>query len=192
VLIPSKRAALLRKYEGTIFHAEDTSYTDRIQGFYLLLRPVLGWVRDELARLGLEQQEVESELYILSCMIFKHYDKTKSSIIPYLEKHLEWRAGRFIAEAKKRYAPTPAEDYRAHRWHYSIDEEFYWKVPGIILEDRYVGKCFTRAEKYIISKILTADIDELSHHKLAEACSIERRSMRKMLLDLRAQFQLEE
>jgi hypothetical protein len=188
MLIPSKRAALLRKYEGVLFFSEDASAEEKLHGFYLLLRPILGWVQVELAQLGLEKHEVESELYILSCIIFKHFNKDKSSIIPYLEKQLEWRAGRFVAEAKKRYAPTPAEDYRAQQWHDSIDEEFYWRAPSILIEDRYVGKCFTRSEKYTILHIMTSDKLNLSTKALARTMGVDRRTMKEKLNDIRNIF----
>ncbi len=187
MLIPSRIARLLRKYESLLFRSSEP-LSRRQESFYKVFRPCLLWTADSLKEMGLESHEVESELYILSCNIFKHYDPEKSSIIPYLSKRADWYISDHIESVSSRYRPLKKEDISNKEWSCVIDEEFYWRTPGILFENKYVGKCFTRSEKYLISMIIAADDRKLSHQSLANMSLIGRRRMKKMLLDIGEQL----
>lgn len=186
MMIPTRRRELLRKYEGAIFFSKDTPRRDRLYSFYLLLRPFLGWLRNRLVLMGLEKDEAESEIFLLTNTLFSNFDTTKSSIIPYLEKQLPWYIGRTLKSIQNRYSDLDEHPVFDPNMTYLQDEEFYWRVPGILFEEQYVGKFFTRAEKYLIYMILTADDKELSDAGLARRCGVERKRMKSMLSDLRA------
>lgn len=175
------RKHLFRKYEGVLFHS-DSSKGDRIYGFYLLMRPLLGWAKRHLLELGLLAEEAESELFIMCEKLFSGYDKYKSSLIPYLEKQLPWQISKMFSRVDK-YTCTEEEPngLLALEDVYELDEEFYWSTPNILFEDRYIGKFFTRSEKYVISIVLTADESDLSAKGLARLCGIDRRTMKEML-----------
>ena len=186
--IPSKKEKLFRKYEGVIFYSDEHPKSDRIYSFYLLLRPMLGWLKQKLRLLGLENAEIESELYLIAHSVFAGFNTEKSSIIPYLRKQLPWKIAKSLELIKKKQDPLPLTDISGDPDSYYLNEEFYWRIPGISLEDRYVGKCFTRAELYVIYMILVSDDKELSTRKLAEAVRVDKRRMKEMLLDLGTQL----
>lgn len=180
---------LFRKYERVLFHSEDVSKSERVYGFYLLLRPLLGWVKSSLLDLGLLAAEVESELFLLCERLFTNYNKEKSSLIPYLEQQLPWQVSKIIAKTNKslclKEEPRGLLNINGD---YNLDEEFYWRVPSFLFEDRYVGKCFTRSEKYVITKTLTADNKELSVQGLARLCNIDSRTMKNILSGMQEVF----
>ena len=184
---------LFRKYEGTLFHSDIGSPHDKMYGFYLLLRPQLNWVKESILEKGLTSNEAESELYIVCSAIYLGYDKTKSSIIPYLEKQIPWYISKMLKKIENSVCldevPAGLIDGGGS---YEMKEEFYWKVPSILLEERYVGKCFTRSEKYVMYKILVSDRRHLSIQKLAKTCNIDRKTMKSILSDLKEVIQMEE
>ena len=150
--IPTRRQELLRKYEKGLFHTKDLPKHERLYGFYLLLRPILGWLKEELIKKGLEPDEAESELYLYSSKLFNEFNTSRSSIIPYLEKAIPWAASKLLRTKKEAKITYQEEEY-------FLDEEFYWDPIKILIEDRYVGKMFTRSEKSVISRILSEDKD---------------------------------
>ena len=192
MLIPARNKNLLRKYEGVLFYSDSQLLEDRIYGFYLLVRPLLGWLKKELVALNLEVDEAESELYILCGALFRRFERDKSSIIPYLEKQLPWQAANLLKTIKKQTRPLEESPYRDMSMPYIMDEEFYWRVPGILFEDKYVGKCFTRGEKYLIYMILTTDDKNLSVKKLADKAQMDRRRMKDILSDISSTTTMEE
>lgn len=177
-----RRKHLFRKYEGALFHSDSSSREDKVYGFYLLMRPLLGWAKRSLLELGLLADEAESELFILCERLFSGYNKYKSSLIPYLERQLPWQISKMFNRVKK-YMCEEEVPYGlfALEEEYELDEEFYWTTPGILFENRYIGKFFTRSEKYVISILFTADEKDLSAQGLARLCGIDRRIMKEML-----------
>jgi len=188
MLIPAKKRVLFRKYEGTLFYSEDHPRHDRVYGFYLLLRPLLQFLKEQLNSYGLEDDEVESELYLLSDTIFSHFDKDRSSILPYLEKQLPWHISKFLKSIENKHKPLGNLPFFNGETTYNMDEEFYWSVPNILFEEKYVGKCFTRAEKYVIYMIITSSDNDLLVTRLADRCKIDKRRMKTMLSDIGEQL----
>lgn len=190
MIIPHKTSYLIRLYQNSLFHDTTTLQSERIYVFYLLLTPILGWLKETLSRYDLEKDEIESEIYIYSAKLFKKFNPEKSSIIPYLEKHIPWEAGHLIERfERKTDKEIPYSLINTKEKTYEIQEEFYWDAKKILFEDRYVGKIFTRAEKYIILNIIAADKLDLTKSNLARLCGLSRITMIEKLKEL---SQLEE
>jgi transcriptional antiterminator len=68
---------------------------------------------------------------------------------------------------------------------YEIDEEYYWSAPEILINDRYVGKRFTKSEKYIIYIVLLSDDNALSNQCIADICNVDRKTIASKLSDIR-------
>lgn len=169
--IPSHRQELLRKHEKNLFFTEDIPKHERIYGFYLLIRPLLDWFKEELISKGLEQDEAESETYLCAAKIYGKFDTSRSSIIPYLEKAIPWYTAKALRRFEKTKEPYITDDIQQ----ISINEEFYWDPIKILFEERYIGKCFTRAEKWAITKVLNEE----------KISSIERKTFYKYLSDIK-------
>ena len=186
MLIPTKRRKLLRKYEGALFYGEPFEGS-RTNGFYSLLRPTLEWLKNNIkSEFDLEDAEIESEIFLFTVSLFKRYNKEKSSIIPYLEKHIPWAAANLIKSLeKKTLRELLTGDSEQLQGFYNTYEEYYFLDSRILTEQKYVGKCFTRAEKYVIFTVLTSDDKDLSHQRLADTCNMERKRMRNILSDIR-------
>lgn len=186
--IPSKRQKLFKNFQDILFYKEE-KYTkkEREYAFYLLLRPMLSFLEPQLKE-KLEQDEIESEFFILSIEVFRGYNKEKSSIVPYLEKYLPWYIAAFIRRVSNTEKEPIEMCYPEEEYH--INKDFYWK--NILLEDQYVGKCFTRGEKYIINIIINSDKTELSVSSLAKQVGIRRWRMNDILSEIKEVFKLEE
>lgn len=183
--IPSKRKQLFRNFQDALFY-KDYSYQERSYSFYLLLRPILEFLKVRLSGY-LEPSEVESVLYLMCIDIFNNYDIDRWSIVPYLENCLPWYISKVIREHEE------VDDFillAGEEENYNTIEEFYWK--NILLEDRYVGKCFTRGEKFVIYNIIESDNDKLSVNALARKLNMKRWAMKKKLQELKEIFELEE
>ena len=177
---------LFRKYEGALFHSDTSSREDRVYGFYLLMRPLLGWVKSALLEKGLLAAEAESELFLLCESLFSRYNKHKGSLIPYLEEQTPWQVSEMLAKVNK---------YMCHKeipkglitldGQYTLNEEFYWAGPNILFEDRYVGKSFTRSIRYVIFTVLVADDKKLSMQNLAETLGLCRHTIKSKLNEIK-------
>jgi len=187
VLIPSAKAQLLRDYQSALFYQITEPKNERQYVFYLLLRPLLLWVRDTMIDdCLLEPAEAESELYLLCCKIFDDFDKEKSSIIPYLRKAIPWKVHHLLRKLKRvsqREIPSGLTETTEDL--YETDEEYYWKIPEMFITDRFIGKLFTIREKYYIYKILVADNDKLTQKDLAKSCKVSRPTMNIRLSELK-------
>jgi hypothetical protein len=134
----------------------------------------------------LEPDEAESELYLLCARLFENFDKDKSSIIPYLRSHIPWKAHHLIRKLTKYHrredtcglTMLPEELDMIH-------EEYYWRVPDVLIIDKFVGKLFTRDQKYLISKILMSEDNKLTTKDLAISCGVSRPTMIDRLSDLK-------
>lgn len=184
MLIPSARAALLRNYQSVLFHDKTHPLSERRYVFYLLLRPILEWLKSILMTKGLESAEAESELFIFCSGLFDKFDSTKSSIVPYLNKQIPWS----IEHLARRFNKKEAQFYDVIDYE-ELDEEFYWSIPNILTEDRYTGKVFTKAEKYLIFRILALDDDKLTQVDIAEQLGVNRLTANKYLLEIREKLQ---
>lgn len=185
--LSTKRKNLLRNFEEAIFYKDkDYSYQDRSYSFYLLLRPVLEFLKVRLEG-SLESPEVESELYLMCIDVFNNHKVEKASIVPYIERCLPWYMSKLI---KKHKGQNNLIDMAGLEEEYILNEEFYWK--NILLHDMYVGKCFTRSEKYLIYNIIESDSEDLSVCSLAKLFGVNRATMKNLLSNLKEVFQLEE
>jgi len=186
MLIPSARANHIRNYQTALFYSPTEPKSERMYVFYLLLRPILIWVKElMITDFLLEPSEAESELYLLCCRLFDGFDKEKSTLIPYLKKYIPWKVNHLIRKLTKnsqREVPSGLIDLPEEP--YEIDEEYYWKLPNVLFTERFIGKVFTRRQKYYISKILIADDNKLTKKDLAKSCGISRTTMILRLLEL--------
>lgn len=190
MLIPRSHANKLRNFQNGVFHREDIPRHEREYVFYLLLRPMLNDFKKEIKDLGLESWEAESEIYLMTCLLFKRFDPSKSSIVPFIANQLGWVASA-IKNRLSKNREDPAGLIQSHG-HYSMQEEFYWTVPNILLEDRFIGNLFTKSERYLIYMILESDDDELSQVSIAEKLKVNRRTWIARMNELRELFELEE
>ena len=179
--IKSSIKSRIRKYEYSLLN-KDHSYEDRLYTLYLLLVPVLKWHRGVLSDLGLSNVEIESELYLMIDSMFRKFDKEKSSLVPYLEKALDWYFSSLKNNIEKDENLTCLEETKELSL---LDEEFYFSVPDILYGNSYIKKCFTKAEKYLIYRILISDDDRLSERKLARDIGISRENLRNRLENIR-------
>jgi hypothetical protein len=78
----------------------------------------------------------------------------------------------------------------SNKYTVTTPESFYWS--NDILSNSWVGKCFTRGQKYLIYVILTSDDKKLSQKLLAKTLNIDVRQVRKMLTEIRKKITIEE
>lgn len=178
--ISSKKRRLLRKYERALFFS-DYAKKDKRYVFFLLLLPIVEWLKPKMKEYGLEGPEIMSELFLLSVRVFNDFNKEKSSIIPYLRRQLPWSIKDMFDRLERNYPRKTSIEQGAEDKSYCIDEEFYWEK--ILFEDRWVGKCFTRSEKYLIHILVTSDRD-VSYKKLAKETNMERHTLKARLHDI--------
>jgi len=185
--IPARRRRLLRNFEQALFYSKHNK-TEQRYAFYLLLRPELTFSEKPMAEF-LEPLEIENELYILCMNVYSEFDREKSSIVPYLSRVLPWHFSRLFKRLKKEYKNLRDLIADQEEESYLLDEEFYWQ--NILYQDTFVGKCFTRSEKYIIHRILNSDEEDLTIMKLANQLGRKRWQMKERLLELKEVFEME-
>jgi DNA-binding phage protein len=183
--ISSKDRQFFRLYERSLFRNREEPRSERLYVFYLLLRPIILWLKDELVIRGLEPDEAESEIFLLADDIFKHFDTTKSSIIPYLMKAIMWRINKLRKKLDEQELKEEPYGLLKMPEEYYIDTECYLKPLEFIFEDRYLGKCFTNGEKYLIYIILTADDKSLNNTELARRANIGRKNIRRRFSNIK-------
>lgn len=188
MLIPTSKAKLIKKYQPVLFN-EDISDREKFYGFYLLVAPLLDKLKEDLTLLGLAAPEIESESYIFSCMLCQGYIRSKGNLVTYLSKYLPWGARKYLLAARKNYR-TFSDTIQQEE--YFINDSYYWRVPSILYESKYIGKCFTRSQKYIIYMILTCEDDNLSELRLSRTLGVNRKTYRRMLSEIRDKITLEE
>jgi len=190
MLIPSTQADKIREYQNGLFHREDIPESDRRYALYLILRPRLGWLKQKIKELDIESDEAESEIYLMCCNLFYRFNPKKSSLVPFLTRHIPWESSKLLKKlSKNREEPSGLLESDEQ---FFLQEEFYWTIPHILLEDRYIGKSLTRGERYVISVILESDSDELSQVAIANKMNINRKTWISRMNDLQEIFELEE
>lgn len=188
MLIPTSQANKINKYSKLLF-SSDISQKDLYNGFYYLIKPLLVILREQLLSLGLLADEVESELYIFSCGLCQEYDKSISSLSAYLKSYLPWRAKEYFTKLRRAYS-KPSVIIQQEEG--VVNESYYWRPETILIENRYVGKHFTRVQKYIIYVILMQDNLMLSEKSIANVVNVDRKTYRRILSDIRDKIKLEE
>ena len=180
MLIPSRIANNIRTFEHSLL---STDHENRGKGFYIAIRPILKWVKPYLVREGLTSDEAESELYLLSADLLKGYNPNRSSLVPYVQRQTLWYM-EAMSKRVKRFSRFDYEELGGYDKTYELKDEIYLATPQILFEERYIGKVLDRTEKFIVSQILESDSKELSQAKLAKRLDIDRKTMRKKLLDI--------
>jgi hypothetical protein len=177
--LPERRRKLLRNYSRALTSRE-YSKSDKRYVLYLLLRPSLTWFKNALKKKGLEEDETESEVYILTDRLLNRYDPTRSSFVPYIEKQLPWMASRAIYNNKElREVPCGID---IDMGSYEIEQEVCLSVPNILLENRWIARDLSFSEKNLILRLLTAD--DSSCRTLANGCGESKSSINNRLNDL--------
>lgn len=168
--IPQKRKALLRSYASVLFYSDEWALSSKRYIFYVLLRPVLDWVKDSLVSAGLEPEEAESEIFLLSARLFKDYDPHQWSIVPYLERHVPWKVSSLLQKVE----PPPEVPVGLLKQEGSYEMEFEpgLSVPGFIFEDKWLARNLSQRDKHLILKILT--VDEPRVRNLSDACKVSK------------------
>jgi len=179
VKLPSRRKDLIRKYEVSLFHDDLYSKDEIVNIIYVLLTPVLQWLKDIS---DLEDDEIESEIFLMCEALYRGYNKDKSSFIPFLEFQLPWYLSKLSNKLDKLTEELPKEEYSLEQY---IEKELFLSVPNIFYFNKWMFKYLNRSEKYIIYMILTSDRDELSQQKLADRMNVERKTIRNKLLRIR-------
>lgn len=185
IIVPRHNAALIKTYQRSLFHDTQIPQSERIYTFYLLVRPLLKWLVPVFSEYNLERNEVESEIYLFCAELFKKFNPAKSSIIPYLEKYIPWTTNHWIRRLKKNnpfVSKNSPKDVQKES--YTLQEQYYWHPEKILFEERYVGKVFTKAEKYVISILLTTDQADLTQSGLARIYGLSRTTMINQLKKL--------
>jgi len=132
---------------------------------------------------NLEEAEIDSELFLLSTRVFAKFDKEKSSIVPYLRKQLPWHMKEMFKLLDNTYTINTINEQIQERKYY-LDEEYYWG--NILFEDKWIGKCFTRGEKFVIFTIITSSSNrDLSVQSLSKRLNVNRRTIKKKLNDIK-------
>lgn len=173
----------LRKFEKTLYN-KDHPYNDRLYAFYLLMLPVLEWVKPSFYGIGLSNEETETEVFLMVNNIFNGYNSDKSSLVPYVENSIKWQLDKCIRRLLKTRVEEPS-GFLLEDDSYFLEENYYWNGNKVLFEDRYIGKCFTRSEKYLIHKIINTSSDRLSHRLMSEDFKISRENLRLRLNDLK-------
>lgn len=185
MLIPSARAELIKNYQNALFYNPTEPKHQRQYVFYILLRPIVLWVKELMIKdFNLEPSEAESELYIFCCDVFSGFKPDKSSIIPYLQKGIEWKISRLVRKLLKsqRHLLNTINDLQES---YLPQEEYYWDPIKLLTTDRYIKNLFTYKEKYVIYSILMSDDNKLTKKDLSETFGISRPTMTKILNNIK-------
>jgi hypothetical protein len=68
---------------------------------------------------------------------------------------------------------------------YILPEEYYLSVPGILFENKYLGRILNRDEKYLIYKILISEEEDLSNRNLSKELNLSRENLRTRITSIR-------
>ena len=177
-----KTKVLLRQYTEALF-SDKWPVEKRRYVFYLILRKELKWLMEKLLALGLEKDEIESEIYIFCCNLYDEYDITRSSIIPYLFTVLNWKAKELLEKySKDEELLSLAEAYDS----YTIENEFYLRIPNVLFETKWLLKSLSQYQKNIILKIIEVDVP--TARVLAHRCRVSKSTIATQLQNIAAEL----
>jgi hypothetical protein len=139
--------------------------------FYHELRyHLLDWLIPKIKELDYEDAEINSELFLFSCRLYKEYDQSKSSLVPYLESRMDWKIANLFSRRLNKRPPILKEPFYKD-YSYEMDNEVYLSSPSSILfENRYLGKVFTSSLKCVIQELL--EEDRLNYLNLSQKLGI--------------------
>ena len=178
--LPHKTKKTLRNYTNALFHQKKWPVSKRRYVFYLILKSSLGWIKDSLLTAGLEEDEAESEIFLLTTRLFTDYNPNKSSIVPYIERYLSWKVADLINKYKKEQ--TLSAEFLCIENSYEIESEFYLTIPGFLFEERWLAKSLSQFQKHLILKVLSTD--STSARSLANNCLLGKSTVCKQLQDI--------
>lgn len=190
MLIPSRYQKLLNQYEAELFDITQPE-NKRLEAFYLLIRPVLNWAATSLQELGLEKDEADSELFIITEKLFSNYNIYKGPLVPYLSSRIPW----FVSEHLKHFKKTllwelPAGFTKQNGYIEPLDhEEYYLTATNILFNNRFVLKKMSYGQKFLLYTILTSEDNELTACSLARKLSLDRRTLKSKLLEIKEELE---
>jgi hypothetical protein len=181
VYLSYKTKEKLRFYSFSLFYSNTWNINHRRYVFFLIIKSDLGWIRSLLEKHGLENEEIDSEIFLLSVRLFDGFNTEKSSIIPYLEKSINWKVSSLLRKYKKsnKITKPPIKENS-----YTIEKEFYLKSPNFLFENRWIGKNLSFSQKNLILKILTMDF--VTVRDLANECRLSKSTIATQLQDIAA------
>lgn len=183
-LIPYKTAQKLRKLSIPLFYEEELSLTKKRIIFWRVLNSSLLWIHTRLVEIGLDPCEADSEIFILCCELFDKFDINKSSIIPYIENNIRFKAAELMRKVKK--DPAILSGLLQLEGTYEMDNEVYLTSPGFLFENKWLAKNLSQAQKNLILKILTTD--PLTKKDLANRCRLSKNTVRTQLQNIAIAF----
>lgn len=182
ILIPSQIANQIRDKETLLFFKDSLSLAAKRKIFFYLIRPLLDWLFDRIKEnYNLEDNEIESELFIYSCKLFHSFDKSKSSIVPYLQKYIIFYAQKL--ETKLNKSTLNKETLVCKEKFTFLNDDFI--LLNILFESRFEGRYFTNKEKYIINRILELEDSKISRINIAKSLKINIKTCNKLLDNLK-------
>lgn len=187
MLIPSKTANRLRELEEPLFLRPNLKRSIRQQVFFKAILPLLEWLRVKIRlNYDLEEDEITSELYLMSCDLFNTFNKNKSSIIPYLEKYIIFFAQKL--ETKLNRCTINKDGLLCRKDFTCIEEEYYWNKKDLLLGNKYISNVFTNSEKYIIINILELDDDKLTKAEIARKLKLNIKTTNRLIENLQTKW----
>ena len=180
--IPFSIEKLLRKHSVTIC-SQECPYIERLNLFFVILKPALWWVKRRLVENGLVKDEITSEFYLLCNTILKRYDPAKSSLIPYLLYAVPQAVSKLIdSVAPKGHESLLLEITEENQ--YVMMDEIYLSTPALLFEDRWLLKNLQRSQKSIINNIIASESDDLNIKKLANSSGFSHTKMYRCISEL--------
>lgn len=163
--LSEKRREIIRHYTSVLCSRE-WSASRRRYLLYLILRPALGRLKNDLVQQGLEPDEAESEIFLLVSAIHASYDAEKGCLLYHVEKTLPAKAKDLLGRRRKEPVPVILEEDSGHE----IENEFYLTVPGILFEKRWLARDLSQYEKNLILRMLIED--RPGRKALANSCQV--------------------
>lgn len=167
-LIPYSTANKLRKLSKPLFYETEWPLDRRRYVFHRVLVDSLQWIHFKLLDLGLEAHEANSEIFLLCCDLFNRFDRSKSSIVPYIENNISWMAAELIKKYNKQ-KEIPSGLLQLDE-EYEIYEEYYLTSPAFLFENKWLARDLSQSQKNLILKILTNE--SLTLRSLANECRL--------------------
>lgn len=136
--------------------------------------------------ISLSSEELDSELYICCYNIYKRYDPTRSSLVPYLANGIVWE----LEKLQKRLKKTELKEFLKKKKRtncYYMQEEYYLDPLKILKETKYL-KNFTKVDKFLILGMLLSENNELSKEKFAKKYKVTRPTMTRLINQLKENF----
>lgn len=179
-LIPYATASKLRKLSNSLFYKNDWPLARRRNVFYRVLVDSLQWIHFKLIEQGLEVYEANSEIFLLCCNLFERFDRSKSSIVPYLENNVRWMAAELIKKYnKQKEIPSGLLQLETE---YEIETEYYLTSPAFLFEKKWLARHLSKSQKNFILKILTNESPTL--RSLANECRLSRATIQTQLQNI--------